>query len=152
MKKVKIIIASLAIVLSIFGLSFTPAPTYAANSICGQPNVSEEIKKANGCGGSSTTDLSNVIVGIINGIVAILGIVAAIFVIVGGVNYMTSQGDPGKLQKAKNTILYSVIGLIIAALAFAIVNFVVANILKGDGGGRNSAESSETTTEDNSTD
>lgn len=145
MKKVKIIIAGLAIVLSIFGLNFTPAPTYAANSICDQPNVSEEIKKANGCGGSSTTDLSDVIVGIVNGIVAILGIVAAIFVIVGGVNYMTSQGDAGKLQKAKNTILYSLIGLVIAALAFAIINFVVVNVLKNNGG-ENSTESSETTT------
>ena len=148
MKKIKIIVASLAIVLSIFGLNFTPAPTYAANSICDQPNVSEEIKKANGCGGSSTTDLSGVIVGIVNGIVAILGIVAAIFVIVGGVNYMTSQGDAGKLQKAKNTILYSLIGLVIAALAFAIINFVVVNVLKNNGGGNN-AESSETTTKDN---
>lgn len=150
MKKIKIIVASLAIVLSIFGLNFAPTPTYAANSICDQPNVSEEIKKANGCGGSSTTDLSDVIVGIVNGIVAILGIVAAIFVIVGGVNYMTSQGDAGKLQKAKNTILYSLIGLVIAALAFAIINFVVVNVLKSNSG-ENSTESSETTTKDSST-
>jgi len=149
MKKTKLIIAIFTVFLSIFGLGLASVPAYA-DSVCDHLDPGSEVYKANGCGGSSTTDLSDVIVGIVNGIVAILGIVAAIFVIVGGVNYMTSQGDAGKLQKAKNTILYSLIGLVIAALAFAIVNFVVVNILKSNGGGNNT-ESSETTTKDSST-
>ena len=57
-----------------------------------------------------------------------LGIVAVIMVIIGGFTYMTSQGDPGKTKKARDTILYGIIGLVIALLAFAIVNFVLANI------------------------
>lgn len=143
MTKSKIIALVLA-VLGAFSLGLVPATVHATDSVCNQDNVSEEVKKANGCSGTST-ELSDVIVGIINGVVVVLGIVAAIFVVVGGVNYMTSQGDPGKLQKAKNTILYALIGLVIAALAFAIVNFVVVNILK-DNGGSGSTESSETTT------
>ena len=70
-----------------------------------------------------------IIIGIINGVVGALSLVAVIFIVVGGVNYMTSQGDPGKTKKAKDTILYAVIGLIIAVLAFAIVNFVIVNII-----------------------
>ena len=41
---------------------------------------------------------------------------------------MTSAGDAGKIKKAKDTILYSVIGLIVVALAFAIVNFAIKAI------------------------
>ena len=80
---------------------------------------------ANGKG----TDLSNAIIGIINGVVGILALVCVVVVIIGGVNYMTSSGDAGKVKKAKDTILYGIIGLVVCVLAFAIVNFVIANIL-----------------------
>lgn len=69
---------------------------------------------------------------IINAIIGALGIVAVVIIIIGGVNYMTSSGDAGKVKKAKDTILYGVIGLVICVLAFAIVNFVISNILGGD--------------------
>lgn len=75
-------------------------------------------------------DLMVSVKGIINAIIATLGIVAVVIIIVGGVQYMTSSGDAAKVKKAKDTILYGVIGLIICVLAFAIVNFVVGNILK----------------------
>ena len=45
---------------------------------------------------------------------------------------MTSAGDPGKTKKAKDTILYAVIGLIICVLAFAIVNFVIGGIINSN--------------------
>ena len=54
-----------------------------------------------------------------------VGVIAVIMVIIGGINYTTSQGDPEKIKKAKNTILYGIIGLIISLLAFAIVSFVL---------------------------
>jgi hypothetical protein len=59
---------------------------------------------------------------------SIIGIVAVIMVILGGVSYATSQGDAGKLKKGKDTILYGIIGLIIVLLAFAITNFVLSNL------------------------
>ncbi len=68
-----------------------------------------------------TTDVGN----IINGIIGVLGIVAVVVIIVGGVSYMTSAGDSSKVKKAKDTILYGVIGLIIVMLSFAIVNWVI---------------------------
>lgn len=60
----------------------------------------------------------------LNWFIATAGIVAAVFVVVGGVGYITSAGDPGKLQKAKTTITYALIGLAIVALAEIIVAFV----------------------------
>ena len=80
--------------------------------------------------GGSGDNLKNAVIGIINGVVAVLGLVAVIVIIIGGINYMTSAGDAGKVKKAKDTILYGVIGLVICVLAFAIVNFVIANIIK----------------------
>ncbi|MDO4742152.1 MAG: hypothetical protein Q4A79_02140 [Candidatus Saccharibacteria bacterium] len=69
------------------------------------------------------------LINIINGVIMVLGIVAVIIVIIGGVGFMTSTGDSGKITKAKNTILYGIIGLVVCALAFAIVNFVIVNII-----------------------
>jgi hypothetical protein len=72
-------------------------------------------------GNTLTTDVA----GIINGVIGALGIVAVIVIIMGGVSYMTSAGDSSKVKKAKDTILYGVIGLIIVMLSFAIVNWVI---------------------------
>ncbi|MBQ1373423.1 hypothetical protein IIY66_01300 [Candidatus Saccharibacteria bacterium] len=74
-------------------------------------------------------NLEESIIGIINAIIGVLGIVAVVVIIIGGISYMTSSGDAGKVKKAKDTILYGVIGLVICVLAFAIVNFVIKNII-----------------------
>lgn len=81
--------------------------------------------------GNDGDDLQGKVIGILNAVIAVLGIVAVIVIIMGGVGYMTSSGDAGKVKKAKDTILYGVIGLIIVALSFAIVNFVISNIIAG---------------------
>ena len=65
---------------------------------------------------------------IINVVIGIIGFIAVAMIIVGGVQYTTSAGDATKVTKAKNTILYGVVGLVIALLAFAIVNFILVNI------------------------
>ncbi len=56
----------------------------------------------------------------------ILGIVAVIMLIWGGLRYILSGGDAKKVTDAKNTVLYAIIGLIIAFLAYAIVSFVIS--------------------------
>ena len=68
---------------------------------------------------------------IINVVIGVIGFVAVAFIIFGGVQYTTSAGDPGKVKKAKDTILYGIIGLVVSMLAYAIVNFVLANVFKG---------------------
>ena len=65
------------------------------------------------------------IANIINGVIGVLGLVCVVVMIIGGVNYMTSSGDAEKVKKAKNTILYGLIGLVICVLAFALVNWVI---------------------------
>ena len=130
--KITTIIIAIALFLipSIAFLSTTP--THAANSICTQKGVSDEIKAANGCdnGAEEGNDLGAAVISIVNTVIGVLGIVAAIFILTGGINYMTSNGEATKVEKAKKTILWATIGLIIAALTFAIVNFVIGTILK----------------------
>jgi hypothetical protein len=54
-----------------------------------------------------------------------VGVVSVIMIIVGGLRYVISNGDAGRIKSAKDTVLYSVVGLVVALLAFTIVNFVV---------------------------
>lgn len=54
-----------------------------------------------------------------------VGAISVIMLIWGGLRYITSGGDSKKITDAKNTILYAIIGLVIAVLAFAIINFVL---------------------------
>ena len=74
--------------------------------------------------------LTEIVQSILNWIFGIIGIVAVVMIIIGGFNFMTSAGDPGKVKKGKDTILYGIIGLVVALLAFAIVNFVLNGIFK----------------------
>jgi hypothetical protein len=55
----------------------------------------------------------------------IIGALAVFFMVIAGVRYITSQGDPAKVTSAKNQLIYTAIGLIIAISAAAIVNFVL---------------------------
>lgn len=65
---------------------------------------------------------------IINVVLGVLGLVAVVVIIYGGFMYTMSTGDAQKIKKAKDTIMYGVVGLVIALLAFAIVNFVLSNV------------------------
>lgn len=62
---------------------------------------------------------------ITNIVLYIVGAISVIMLIWGGFRYIISGGDSKKITDAKNTILYAIIGLVIAVLAFAIVNFVL---------------------------
>ncbi|MBQ3293244.1 hypothetical protein IJG93_03025 [Candidatus Saccharibacteria bacterium] len=100
---------------------------FAANNSTNtsRQNVGTNVKVV----GDGSDTLWDNIKTIINAVIGVLGIVCVIVIIIGGINYMTSSGDAGKVKKAKDTILYGVIGLVVCVLAFAIVNFVINNIL-----------------------
>ena len=69
---------------------------------------------------------------ITNTILYIVGIIAVIMLIIGGIRYVISGGDAKKVTDAKNTVLYAIIGLVICFLAFAIVNFVISALPSGN--------------------
>ena len=71
------------------------------------------------------TDPSVVEANAINLVFWAVGVLAVIMIIVAGVQMITSAGDPGAVTKAKRTLVYSIVGLIVAVLAYAIVNFII---------------------------
>lgn len=76
-----------------------------------------------------TASVGNSQVGsVFNLVLMIAGAVSVITVIVGGILYALSTGDSAKTAKAKDTIIYAVIGLIIVSSAFAITNFIIRRV------------------------
>ncbi len=76
------------------------------------------------CTKTSCVDPGTMVEQIISWFTALAGIASAIFLVYGGIAYITSSGDSGKLQKAKQVITYSLIGLAIVALSVTITAFV----------------------------
>lgn len=117
-RKLQAIIAALGVTLSI-GL-FSAVPAGAINVF-------------NDCPAGSTTAVcqakGDTVQGPVQEVISILlfavGVVAVIMIIVGGIRYVLSNGDASQIKSAKDTILYSVVGLVVALLAYSIVNFVV---------------------------
>jgi hypothetical protein len=64
----------------------------------------------------------------------IVGAVAVIMIVIGGLRYVISGGDASQVQAAKNTILYALVGIIIAILAYAAVNFVIGSFAPSSNG------------------
>lgn len=73
-------------------------------------------------------NLPTAITTVSNTILMIIGVIAVLFLIIGGFQYVTSAGNPDSIGKAKSTILYGIIGLVFAILAFAIVSFITTNL------------------------
>lgn len=83
----------------------------------------------NGATGSQPTGAKADIVPLIkqvgNILLFIVGAASVIIIIIGGLRYVTSAGDSNAVNGAKNTILYAVVGLVVASMAYAIVNFII---------------------------
>ena len=62
---------------------------------------------------------------ITNVLLFIIGAISVIMLVIGGIRYTTSAGDSSAVKAAKDTILYAIVGIVVALLAFAVVNFVV---------------------------
>jgi hypothetical protein len=65
---------------------------------------------------------------ILNIVFVIVGAVAVMMVVIGGIKYASSQGDPQATAKAKGTIIYAIVGLVLAIFATAIVDFVFGRV------------------------
>jgi hypothetical protein len=60
----------------------------------------------------------------------LVGAIAVIMLIIGGIRYIVSAGDQSQVTAAKNTILYAIVGIIVAFLAYAAVNFVTQQLVQ----------------------
>ena len=107
--------------------------TMGLNSTTAGAQVDEINKGINAVGGSNSSDtlkVDEIVLAVVNWLLFAVGVISVIMLIVGGIKYATSAGDSNKVTSAKNTIMYAIIGLAVAVLAFAIVGFVT-NTLNG---------------------
>jgi hypothetical protein len=138
-KKITSLFTTLALVVSSFVFAAIPLQAGAINVFqsCGSGAATTGGAPQGGTGtGSSSGDIcgakgekfEDLMKKVINTVLFVLGMIAVIMIVVGGIRYTTSNGDSAQIQSAKNTIMYAVVGLVIAILAFPIVGFVIDKI------------------------
>jgi len=132
-KKIK----QLALTIGVFSLLVTPVMAVATVSADIQGDVtcgtnltvtSGQSCDATNAGAGDNTNIDSILRLAVNIFSAIVGFIAVIMIIVGGVKYITSGGDSGNISGAKNTIIFALVGLVIVALAQVIVHFVLQKV------------------------
>lgn len=129
----KILATFVLAIFSLMGAISLPVPSVMAIKCpAGTVGANEERNSLAECditiGEKESKKVSNRIGDAISLVVAMVGVVTVVVIIIGGIQYVTSQGDAGKTVKARNTILYGIVGLVICLLAYAIVNFVLTGV------------------------
>ena len=122
MKKIVALVAMAAMILGVM----LPAAPVKADSL-GDSELCNEItdpllQEAAGC--NTTKKADEVVNAVLTVVLSFVGVIAVGVIIYGGAMYMTSNGDSGKIQRAKNIIMYGIIGMVVALLAYTIVHFV----------------------------
>jgi hypothetical protein len=134
MKKItKNVLGSLLVgsILALVAVFSPLSPTsYAATCDTTDLSASSGVNCAQGNGTPTTLfgGQGSIFTTIVNVLLFIIGAISVIMLIIGGIRYTISAGDSGNVTAAKNTILYAIVGLIIAFLAFAIVNYVLGAV------------------------
>lgn len=127
MGKIKRIIVSTLVMAGLVAVPLAPSLVSAAPA----DEIGSGVTAVGGEEGGGQEGFNEGIKTIVNMMLFLLGVIAVIMIIIGGFRYATSNGDPGTTKAAKDTILYAVIGLVVAILAYAIVNFVVNAFTSG---------------------
>lgn len=122
MKKIKYILLTLGLVAG-FGLVAQPASAFDPfGDVCSGAAATTAL-----CKDRDKEKAPAFVKNLVNVLLYVLGAVSVVVIIFAGIFYTTSNGDAALITKAKNTLLYAVVGLIVAVLAYAIVNFVITS-------------------------
>ena len=120
MNKLKLILAGLLVIPTV---ALAVAPAVSAD---GNLTLDGGVKSAQGTGVDQvSTDPESLVKQFVNIFLFAVGALSVIMLIWGGIRYTTSAGDSNKVTAAKNTVLYAIVGLVVAILAYAIVNMVI---------------------------
>lgn len=131
---VKRVLATLAAPLMILGVILVLDQSSLAAGF--SSSMSEGASAARGV--DMPTDLfgqSGTFSTISNVMLFLIGAISVIMLIIGGIRYVVSGGDSTAVQGAKNTILYAIVGIVVALLAYAVVNFVISSFAGSPGAG-----------------
>jgi cytochrome bd-type quinol oxidase subunit 2 len=129
-KYVVITLAALALLTPV--IATATADAQIQSGLCAGTNLTTD--SPGGCenDGRAESKVQGLIKLVINIFSIVVGVVAVVMIIIGGLKYITSSGDSNNVTSAKNTILYAIIGLVIVALAQFLVQFVLAKALTAE--------------------
>lgn len=116
---------------AIFLLALTPAYANAFDpfgDVCSQDSARSTATCSTDRGNNPVSGKNGVIIKATKIVALVSGIAAVIMIVISGFQFITSGGDPQKVTTARQTILYAVIGLIIAAVAQALVVFILSKL------------------------
>ena len=107
----------------------------AASNCTGGPGSANPVAAGAACAQATKTPsnlfaANGVFQTVADTLIFLVGAVAVIFLIIGGLRYVISNGDSKAVEAAKNTILYAIIGIVVAIISFALVSFVITSIQK----------------------
>ena len=113
--------------LTLLGVTAASYSIVAATRVYAACDITGGAQSGANCaqGNNTPTDLTAQIRTITNTMLFAIGIIAVIMIVIGGIRYVLSGGNGENTKAAQETILYAVIGLVVALLSFAIVNFVL---------------------------
>lgn len=125
MKTLYKIISGIVVVLALI----FPGVVQAGSQLC-PDNAPPEIKNSEVCQTQSDpiAGPGGLISDITNVVAVFAGIAAVVMIMIGGFKFITSTGDTSKVQEAKKTIMWSVIGLVVIVLARTIIVFVLERV------------------------
>jgi hypothetical protein len=130
----KILLTGLLIVqmVALLVSLFSPINVFAADCETGTYNIITGSACGSGTGQNGTLfGEGGLFTIIVNVALFIIGSISVLMLIYGGIRYTISGGDEKAITSAKNTILYAVVGIVVAVLAYAIVNFVISALMPG---------------------
>ena len=90
----------------------------------------EDVKKIAGCDEPTgkNKDVVGIVQSAVNVVISLIGMLAVFSIIYGGFTYITAQSDPAKIKRGKDMVVYAVVALVVAFLAYGIVIFVTKNL------------------------
>ena len=143
---------SKTIVISLFGAMISLAPSLVVSGVA--LAVTPEAVSGgitSGAEQSRGTDIpadlfgnAGIFTQVTNILLFLIGVLSVIMLIFGGLRYVISGGNSSAVTAAKNTILYAIVGLIVAILAYAVVNFVINSLVPTTGSAGSSGGTSPT--------
>jgi hypothetical protein len=130
--KKKLLLAITGFIVMMTAFALVPAVVSAATDpfqgVCQSGGGGGSPVCGTGGGADPLAGQNGAIVRITTILAIVAGIVSVIFLVWGGIKYITSGGDSSGVSSAKNTIIAALIGLVIAALARPIINFVIGRL------------------------
>lgn len=127
MSKLKNLLVGAALIALPFGAALRVPFAHAT------PNLTDNLTSVNSSAELGSEELTTTIGKLISALLSVLGVIFLLLIIWAGFTWMTAQGDPKKVDKARDILITSVVGLIILLSAYAISTFVIEQLATATG-------------------